>query len=64
MAAIKLAGDKILEFYQKGLPRDAFVEDVFLKLMLAFMVDDDLLTDVEKLYKANIATNKTPGVDY
>ncbi len=64
MAAIKLGGEEVVEFYQKKLPQDAFVEEAFRNLMAAFMVDDELLTDVEKLYKAHIAANKTPGVDY
>ena len=63
-AVLKLENEKIASFYQKDLPAEAFVEEAFSKLVQVFMADDDLLTDIEKLYKAHIATNKTPGMDY
>ncbi len=56
--------EKVVAFYQKELPPETFEETVFTKLMHEMTVDDDVLTDVEKLYKAHIASNKTPGIDY
>lgn len=61
---ISLKEDAILNFYQKELPAIAFVQKPFCDLLQAFMVNDDLLNDIEKLYKTQSANSKLLDNDY
>ena len=53
--------EEILIFYQKEIPKEAFEETKFMALVKSFMVEEDLLNDIENLY--NVASKKTPDTD-
>ncbi len=49
----------IVVFYQKEIPKEAFEEEKFIKLLKGFMVEEDQLNDIENLYKARIVAKKS-----
>jgi len=56
--------ENILGFYQKDLPMGKIEEKEFREKMKEMIISDEIMTDIEKLYKAHIESNKTPGLDY
>ena len=52
--------EAIIMFYQREIPKEAFDEERFVELLKTFMVEEDHLNDIENLYKAYIASKKTP----
>lgn len=62
---MSLKDEFILNFYQKEMPSNAFTEDIFLIHLQSFIVDDDLLSDLEGMYKVSIASKvKLPEFEY
>jgi len=60
---MEIEGDDIAKFYQRELPKEIFNEREFFLLMNEMMVENDLLTDLEKSYKVKICLDKALNVD-
>ena len=61
---LQLSGEEIMNFYQIELPIEIFDEEEFNVIKKNINVEDDLLMDLEKLYKAQISFNKYNDTDY
>ena len=61
---INIEGENIIKFYQKEIPKEVFDEDAFFDIVNDINIEDDLLTDLEKLYKLTISMDRNLDINY
>jgi hypothetical protein len=60
---IPLNSECILSFYRSPLPPSAVTEETLLPVVSTLLIDDDMLNDIENLYKVHLVSTRTPETD-